>query len=46
LPQFAAGVMDSVELSGDLVTFRVRAKAGDAACSGLPQAVVAGSRAL
>lgn len=26
--------MDSVELGGDLVTFRVRAKAGDAACSG------------
>lgn len=26
--------MDSVELSGDLVTFRVRAKAGDAACPG------------
>ena len=26
--------MDSVELGDDLVTFRVRAKAGDAACSG------------
>jgi transposase len=26
--------MDSVELGGDLVTFRVRAKAADAACSG------------
>jgi transposase len=34
LPQFAAASVDSVELSGDLVTFRVRAKAGDAACSG------------
>ncbi|MGH3296997.1 MAG: transposase family protein [Trebonia sp.] len=34
MPQFAAGVMDSVELSGDLVTFRVRAKASDAACPG------------
>jgi len=34
LPQFAAAVVDSVELGGDLVTFRVRAKAGDAACSG------------
>ena len=34
MPQFAAAVVDSVELGGDLVTFRVRAKAGDAACSG------------
>jgi transposase len=34
LPQFAAVTVDSVELDGDLVTFRVRAKAGDAACSG------------
>jgi hypothetical protein len=34
LPQFAAAIVDSVELGGDLVTFRVRAKAGDAACSG------------
>jgi transposase len=34
LPQFAAAVVDSVELDGGLVTFRVRAKAGDAACSG------------
>jgi hypothetical protein len=32
LPQFAAAVVDSVEHGGDLVTFRVRAKAGDAAC--------------
>jgi transposase len=34
LPQFAAATVDSIELSEDLVTFRVRAKAGDAACSG------------
>jgi hypothetical protein len=34
LPQFAAATVDSVELDGDLVTFRVRAKSGDAACSG------------
>jgi len=34
LPQFAAAAVDSVELSGDLVTFRVRAKGGDAACPG------------
>jgi transposase len=34
LPQFAAATVDSVELGGDLVTFRVRAKAGHAACSG------------
>jgi transposase len=34
LPQFAAAVVDSAELDGDLVTFRVRAKAGDTACSG------------
>jgi hypothetical protein len=31
LPQFAAAIVDSIELDGDLVTFRVRAKAGDAA---------------
>jgi hypothetical protein len=36
LPQFAAAIVDSVELGGDLVTFRVRAKAGDAViCSEL-----------
>jgi hypothetical protein len=34
LPQFAAAVVDSVELGGDLATFRVRAKARDAACPG------------
>jgi transposase len=34
LPQFAAAVVDSVEHGGDLVTFRVRAKAGDATCPG------------
>jgi transposase len=34
LPQFAAVTVDSIEQRGDLVTFRVRAKAGDAACSG------------
>jgi transposase len=34
LPQFAAATVDSVELGADLVTFRVRAKASDAACSG------------
>jgi zinc-finger of transposase IS204/IS1001/IS1096/IS1165 len=34
LPQFAAATVDSVELGGDLVTFRVRAKAGNAACPG------------
>jgi hypothetical protein len=34
LPQFAAATVDGVELDGDLVTFRVRAKAGDGACSG------------
>src|SRR5580700_9304288 len=34
LPQFAAATVDSVELGGDLVTFRVRVKAGDVACSG------------
>lgn len=34
MPQFAAAIVDSVELGGDVVTFRVRAKAGDAACSG------------
>jgi transposase len=34
LPQFAAVAVDSIEQRGDLVTFRVRAKAGDAACSG------------
>jgi transposase len=34
LPQFAAAAVDRVEHSGDLVTFRVRAKVGDAACPG------------
>jgi transposase len=34
LPQLAAATVDSVELGLDLVTFRVRAKAGDAACPG------------
>jgi hypothetical protein len=34
LPQFAAATVDSVEFGGDLVTFRVRATAGDAACPG------------
>jgi hypothetical protein len=34
LPQFAAATIDSVELGGDLVMFRVRAKASDAACPG------------
>jgi transposase len=34
LPQFAAATVDSVEQGGDLVTFRVRARAGDAACPG------------
>jgi transposase len=34
LPQFAAVTVDSVEQGGDLVTFRVRARASDAACSG------------
>jgi transposase len=34
LPQFAAVTVDSVEQGGDLVTFRVRARAGDAACPG------------
>jgi transposase len=34
LPQFAAATVDSVEQGSDLVTFRVRAKAGDAACPG------------
>jgi transposase len=34
LPQFAAVTVDSVEVGADMVTFRVRAKAGDAACSG------------
>jgi transposase len=34
LPQFAAVTVDSVEQGGDRVTFRVRAKAGDAACPG------------
>jgi transposase len=34
LPQFAAVTVDDVEQGGDLVTFRVRAKAGDAACPG------------
>ena len=34
MPQFAAATVDSVEQGGDLVTFRVRARAGDAACPG------------
>jgi len=34
LPHFAAVAVDGVDLDGDLVTFRVRAKAGGAACSG------------
>jgi transposase len=34
LPQFAAAAIDGVEMSGDLVTFRVRAKGSDAACPG------------
>jgi transposase len=34
LPQFAAATVDSVEQGGDLVTFRVRARASDAACPG------------
>jgi transposase len=34
LPQFAAAVVDSVEQGRDLVAFRVRARAGDAACPG------------
>jgi transposase len=34
LPQFAAATVDSVEQGGDLVMFRVRARARDAACSG------------
>ncbi|MGW8729941.1 ISL3 family transposase [Streptomyces sp. NPDC055808] len=34
LPQFAAVMVNSVGLDGELVTFRVGAKAGDAACSG------------
>ena len=34
MPQFAAATVDSIEPGGDLVTFRVRAKAGDAACPG------------
>jgi hypothetical protein len=34
LPQFAATTVDSVELDGDLVRFRVRAKSSDGACSG------------
>lgn len=34
LPQFAAATVDSVELGVDLVTFRVRARASDAACPG------------
>jgi hypothetical protein len=31
LPQFAAATVDSIELGEDVTTFRVRAKAGDAA---------------
>jgi transposase len=34
LPQFAAATVDSIEQGGNLVTFRVRARAGDAACPG------------
>ena len=34
LPRFAAVVVDGVEQHADLVTFRVRAKAGAATCSG------------
>lgn len=34
MPQFAAVRVDSVEADGDVVTFRVRARAGDAACPG------------
>jgi len=34
LPQFAAATVDSVEQGGDLVTFRVRARASDARCPG------------
>lgn len=34
MPQFAAVMVDSVEFGADVVTFRVRARADDAACSG------------
>jgi hypothetical protein len=34
LPQFAAVTVDSAGQAGDPVTFRVRARAGDAACPG------------
>lgn len=34
MPQFAAVTLDGVEVDGDLVTFRVRARAADAACPG------------
>ncbi|WP_433622264.1 ISL3 family transposase [Nocardia sp. CA-120079] len=34
LPHFAAVAVDGVDLDGDLVTFRVRAKAGEAPCLG------------
>lgn len=34
MPQFAAVTVDSIEAGEDVVTFRVRAKASDAACSG------------
>jgi transposase len=34
LPQFAAVMVDGIEVGGDVVTFRVRARAGSAACSG------------
>ena len=34
MPQFAAVMVDSIEADGDVVTFRVRARADSAACSG------------
>ena len=34
MPQFAAVTVDSVEMDGDGVRFRIRARAADAACSG------------
>ncbi|WP_416968250.1 transposase family protein [Streptomyces sp. 4F14] len=34
MPQFAAVTVEGVDQDGDLVTFRVRAKAVGAACSG------------
>ena len=33
LPQFAAVMVDSIEVGADVVTFRVQARADDAACS-------------